>query len=266
MDILKRNLSPLTDRAWAEIDDQARKALLANLSARKFVDVAGPMGWDYAGVPLGRLTVPEGQSEDGVRYGIHALLPLVESRVAFEMDVWELDNLERGAKDVVLDPVVEAAARMAAFEEKALYEGFEPGCIEGMIGAASENAVEMSLAKNADIMEGLSRAVRHFQETSIEGPFALVAGPALWETLNTRSEGYPLRKRVESLVQSVVYAPHYDGAMMVSMRGGDLEMTVGQDFCIGFEGAAGGKVRLFMAESFTFRILEPKALVELKMI
>ncbi len=265
MDILKRNLSPITDQAWAEIDDQARKALLANLSARKFVDVLGPKGWDYAGVPLGRLSVPEDQDAEGVRYGVHVVQPLVESRVAFEMDVWELDNLERGARDVVLDPVVDAAARMALFEEKALYEGFDPGCMTGMVTAASENSVEMSVAKNSDLLEGLSKAVRHFQENSIEGPFSLVAGPTLWEMLNTRSEGYPLRKRVENLVESVVYAPHYDGAMMVSMRGGDLEMTLGQDFCIGFEGASAGKVRLFMAESFTFRILEPKAVVELKM-
>jgi uncharacterized linocin/CFP29 family protein len=266
MDILKRNLSPITDRGWAEIDSQAKKALLANLSARKFVDVLGPKGWDYASVPLGRLNVPDGQDEKGVRFGIHAVLPLVESRIAFEMDVWELDNLERGAKDVVLDPVVDAAARMAAFEEKALYEGFDPGCIEGLVAAAAANAVEMPLEEKSGILHGLSQAVKHFQEESIEGPFALVTGAPLWEILNTRSEGYPLKKRVESMVQSVIYSPFYEGAMMVSLRGGDLEMTIGQDFSLGYEGAAAGKVRLFMAESFTFRILEPRAVVELKMV
>lgn len=266
MDIFKRNLSPITDRGWAEIDDQARKALMANLSARKFVDVLGPMGWGYASVPLGRLNVPDGQDEKEVRFGIHSVQPLVESRITFEMDVWELDNLERGARDIVLEPVIEAAAKMALFEEKALYEGFDPGCIEGMVPAARANAVEMSVERNAEILAGISQAEKHFQEESIEGPFALVTGARLWEILNTRSEGYPLRKRVESLVQSVVYAPFYEGAMMVSLRGGDLEMTLGQDFSLGYEGSAEGKVRLFMAESFTFRILEPKAVVELKMV
>lgn len=266
MDILKRNLSPITDNAWAVIDDQARKALMANLSARKFVDVLGPLGWDYASVPLGRLNVPEGQDETGVRFGIHVVQPLVESRITFEMDVWELDNLERGARDVVLDPVIDAAARIAAFEEKALYQGFEPGCIEGVVPAGAANAVEMSLEERGGILHGLTQAVKHFQEESIEGPFCLVAGSRLWEILNTSSDGYPLRKRVESLVQSVIYASSYDGAMMVSLRGGDLEMTIGQDFSIGYEGASGGKVQLFMAESFTFRILEPRAVVELKMV
>jgi uncharacterized linocin/CFP29 family protein len=40
-------------------------------------------------------------------------------------------------------------------------------------------------------------------------------------------------------------------------------LTLGQDFCIGYESTVEDKVRLFMAESFTFRVIEPAAVVPL---
>jgi uncharacterized linocin/CFP29 family protein len=43
-----------------------------------------------------------------VKYGIHQLLPLVETRMPFSLNIWELDNLDRGNKDVDLDNVHEA--------------------------------------------------------------------------------------------------------------------------------------------------------------
>jgi uncharacterized linocin/CFP29 family protein len=41
MDILKRNLSPLTEEAWVEIEDQARLIIKANLSTRSVADKSG---------------------------------------------------------------------------------------------------------------------------------------------------------------------------------------------------------------------------------
>ncbi len=267
MDILKRALAPVSSRAWEEIDEQAVKALKAHLSARRFVDVTGPLGWDYAAVPLGRLNVAEGGcKKEEVCCGVHSVQPLVEARVSFELDRWELDNIERGAKDPELAPVIEAAVKMARFEEKAVYEGFEKGCIAGLLQAGSDQAMDLFCGTGAEILTTLAKAVRHLQDEAVEGPYALVAGPALWDVLQTRAEGYPLRKRVESLVDEIILAPHFDGALVVSLRGGDFELVVGQDYSIGFEEAGNGKVRFFLSESFTFRILNPSAVVPFKLV
>ena len=51
MDILKRELAPIPAEAWAEIDAQATRSLTALLSARKVVDVTGPMGTDFPAFP-----------------------------------------------------------------------------------------------------------------------------------------------------------------------------------------------------------------------
>ncbi len=98
MDILRRAASLITPEAWAELDGQAKKVLTANLSARKFVDVEGPKGWSYSAHPTGRLDVAQKQPKDGVQFGVNRVLPLVEARHTFDMDIWELDNISRGAK------------------------------------------------------------------------------------------------------------------------------------------------------------------------
>ena len=85
MDILKRELAPIPLEAWSEIDAQATRSLTETLSARKVVDVTGPMGPDYAGVPEGRLDFPKKKTKDDVIYGIHRVHHLVEARVTFDL-------------------------------------------------------------------------------------------------------------------------------------------------------------------------------------
>ena len=109
MNFLRRELAPISPQGWSEIDSVAKKALAANLSGREFADVKGPHGLDYASVPLGRLTIPEQQDGATVRYGVHRVLPLVETRSDFSLPIWELDNIERGAKDLNLDAVINSS-------------------------------------------------------------------------------------------------------------------------------------------------------------
>jgi len=100
MDILKQELAPVSAEAWEEIRSEARRVLNVHLSARKFIEVVGPKGWDYAAVPVGRLNIPGNQDKKGVIYGINKVQPLVEPRISFHLNIWELDNLARGAIDI----------------------------------------------------------------------------------------------------------------------------------------------------------------------
>jgi uncharacterized linocin/CFP29 family protein len=61
------------------------------------------------------------------------------------------------------------------------------------------------------------------------------------------------------------WSPVVKGGILVSQRGGDYELTVGQDFAVGYEAQEKKTVELFIAESFTFQIFEPAAAVEFKM-
>jgi uncharacterized linocin/CFP29 family protein len=49
--------------------------------------------------------------------------------------------------------------------------------------------------------------------------------------------------------------------VVASQRGGDFELTVGEDFSLGYLEHSGAAVRLYLQESFTFRVLSPEAAV-----
>lgn len=263
MDILKRTLAPITLEAWQEIDRQAKLVLMAYLSARKFVDVTGPQGWDYAAVPLGRLDVPKGQKKEGVQYGIHAVLPLVECRASFVLDVWELDNIIRGAKDIELKSLEDAAREIALFEEDAIYNGFEAGRIVGMKEACRHKPIAFTKSP-AGFLEAVSQGVGTLIAASIGGPYALVVNPDLWQLIASYAEGFPLQQHVQGILEGpIVYSHSSQGGFLVSTRGQDLELVIGQDFAVGYQSHTSTEVTLFVTESFTFRIIEPAAFVPL---
>jgi uncharacterized linocin/CFP29 family protein len=261
MDILKRSLAPMTDEAWAEINDQAKKTLLSTLTARRFVDVAGPKGWEYAASSLGRLDIPENQPARGVRYGIHRVQALIETRVPFELEIWELDNIIRGAKDVELQPLIEAAQKIALFEEEAIYTGFKEGNIVGIAESVKHEAIPAT-DNPSGFLEAIFKGVTVLTEASVGGPYALVVNPDIWAMMSGSTQGYPLRKRVEDIIGGeMIPCPTVDDAFLISLRGGDLELVIGQDFSIGYKAHDGQKVRLFLTESFTFRVLDPSVIL-----
>lgn len=261
MDILKRSLAPITDEGWEEIDDQAVEVLENQLTARKFVNTVEPQGWEYSAIPEGRLSIKE-DSPEKVRYGVREVTPLVETRISFELNTWELDNVTRGAEDVDLSPLEEAATKAARFEEDLVYHGLEDAGIEGLITAA-ESAIDLPEGSSG-ILEAASEAVTVFQEEAIEGPYSLVVDKDLWKTIARSTKGYPLKRQLEDLIGgSIIYSPAVEEPLFVSTGNEDLQLVLGQDFSIGYEDHTTKKVKLFITESFGFRVLEPAAVVKL---
>src|SRR4051812_28278466 len=54
MSHLLREFAPITDGAWHEVEEEARRTLTHFLTSRRLVDFAGPHGWDYDAVPSRR--------------------------------------------------------------------------------------------------------------------------------------------------------------------------------------------------------------------
>ncbi len=264
MDILRRDLAPISTRAWEEIDAMARETLVANLSGRKVVDVAGPFGLEHACVNLGRLSVPNKQKAGGVQFGIHQVQPLIEARVSFTLQQWELDNIERGAKDIQLDSLVEATRQMAAFEEKAIFEGFDQACIQGIHAETKGKEIPLTLDMDA-LVDGVSEAQARLLKEGVEGGADLIVSPEVWKFLARSTPGGTLRSIIEAQsAGKVIYSEVVKDAVLIANRGGDLELTVGQDFAIGYQNHTAEEIRLFMTESFTFRVIAPEAIVGFK--
>jgi len=261
MDLLRRELAPISPQGWSEIDTMAKETLVANLSGRKFIDIDGPHGIGHACVTLGRLSVPREQKGGKVKYGIHQVQPLVEARVNFKLQTWELDNIGRGAKDIQLNSLVEACREIALFEETILFEGFKPGNIIGLHATVHDKTLPLSLDMDV-IVDAVAEGQTRMLKDGVEGPANLVVSAPLWKFLARSAPGGTLRSTLESQIGGqVVYSECVKDALLVSARGGDLELTVGQDFAIGYHSHSTSDIDLFVTESFTFRVIAPEALV-----
>ncbi len=262
MNMLRKEFAPISPASWQEINALVTETLTANLAARKFCDVSGPHGIDFAAVPEGRIEVPSNQKKDAVRFGVHRVLPLVESRVSFPVNIWELDNIDRGAKDADLESVVDAARKIAAFEDGAVFNGFKPAGIVGLNDTVkADKPVTLTLDRDA-LVDGISEGLLRLRKEGIGSGANLVVNPALWKFLAHVVPGGSLASIVRKQIGgTIIYSEAVDGALLVADRQGDLELSVGQDYAIGYEGHDSQKVDLFITESFTFRVIAPEAVV-----
>jgi uncharacterized linocin/CFP29 family protein len=260
MDLLKRELAPLTENAWEEIDSRAAEVFKTQLSARKAVHVEGPKGLDYNAISEGKLGVIKG-NKDEVRSSQYKVTPLVEARYTFELNRWEMDNLERGAKDVDLGPLEKAVEKMAEFEDNAIYNGFEGGNIKGLLEQAKKS---LSFGQDeSSIMDAITEGIIMLQDAYADKPYTLIVGKEAYSRLQKQIKGYPLIRRVEDLIGTeVIFSEEIEGALLIPFDHDDIELTLGQDFSIGYEEHDSKNVKLFISESFMFRVLDPEIIVK----
>jgi uncharacterized linocin/CFP29 family protein len=265
MNDLLRGHAPISSAAWSLIEEEAKRTLTGMLAARKLVDFAGPLGWDTSAVGVGRAERLEGELEAGVETRRRRVLPLIELRVPFELQREELEAVGRGAKDPDLDPVRQAARHAALAEDRAVFRGYAAGGIRGIMEAS--DAGTLTISDNYEEYPALvAEALNKLRIAGVDGPYAIALGPRCYTGLTkTTHAGYPVIEHVRRLLDGpIVWAPGVAGAVVLSLRGGDFELSVGQDFSIGYLDCTLERVRLYLQETFTFRVLAPEAAVPLK--
>ena len=263
MSFLKRDQAPITDAAWDAIDREARRVIRASLIGRRVVDVHEPEGWDYSAVNLGHLKLSNSTRVEGVRFGLREVRPLVETRALCELDMWSLDDISRGATDVDLSAVSEAARRSAEFEDRAILMGLEAADVIGLSGAGAHEPIQFEEEPDA-FLQAVTAGMLALSRVSVDGPFALLLDSEAFRFVSSAPTGYPFSKRIRSLIGGhILESPLLKGALLVSTRGGDFELHLGQDFSIGFEGQEGRELRFFITETFSFRLVEPAATLRL---
>jgi uncharacterized linocin/CFP29 family protein len=264
MNDLLRELAPVSAEAWKEIEDEAKRTLKAMLAARKLVDFAGPLGWDAGAISLGRAQPLKKAPQDGVQARLRTVQPLVELRVPFELSREELEAAARGAKDLALDPVRDAARAAALAEDRAVFHGYAEAGINGIVEASAKGRCSIS-EDYTKYLGSVAEALHKLRAAGIGGPYAIALGPRCFTGLSkTLLGGFPALEQLRRLLDGpIVSAPAVDGAVLLSTRGGDFELTVGQDFSIGYLDHSANGVRLYLQESMTFRVLSPEAAVPL---
>jgi uncharacterized linocin/CFP29 family protein len=261
MNNLHRELAPISDAAWASIEEEAKRTFALHAAARRVVDVTGPDGMTLAGLGTGHLTRVDPPA-DGVAAWLRDWRPVVELRVPFTLDRAQIDSVERGARDADWQAVKDAAKKAAFAEDRAVFDGYAAGRIAGVRLASSNPALTLP-AEVRNYPDVVSQAVSALRLAGVAGPFSLLLSADAYTAVSETSDhGYPVREHLARLIEGdIIWAPAIDGALMLSGRGGDYELRLGQDLSIGYLSHDADHVQLYFTESFTFAVYTTEASV-----
>jgi uncharacterized linocin/CFP29 family protein len=263
MNNLHRELAPISDAAWSQIEDETRRTLKRYLAGRRVVDVPSPGGIALPGVPTGHLK-PISAPAEGIIANQREVRPLVELRAPFELSRQTIDDVERGSNDSDWQPAKDAAKKLAYAEDRAIFDGYRDANIQG-IRESTSNPIDALPADVRDYPDAIAHALSQLRMVGVNGPYSVLLGANEYTALaETRDHGYPVLEHVKRIVDgNLVWAPAIEGAFVLTTRGGDFELTIGQDVSIGYLSHTDSMVRLYLQETFVFRVLTSEASVAL---
>ncbi|MFI7102480.1 family 1 encapsulin nanocompartment shell protein [Streptomyces sp. NPDC050161] len=260
---LHRELAPITPQAWAEIEDEARRTFRRNLAGRRVVDVSEPEGPGLAAVGTGHLSAIEAPGA-GVTAQLREARPLVELRVPFTVSRAAVDDVDRGAKDSDWQPVKDAARAMAFAEDRAIFDGYRAAHIDGLRSRTSNPVLRLP-AEPREFPDAVSHALTTLRLAGVGGPYSLLLGADAYTAVSETSDhGYPIAAHLGRMLDgNLIWAPALDGACLLSTRGGDFELKLGEDLAIGYTAHSTTDIELYFRQTLTFLVYTDEAVVTL---
>jgi uncharacterized linocin/CFP29 family protein len=263
MNNLHRELAPISAAAWAAIEEEARRTFKRHVAGRRVVDVQGPDGTALSAAGTGHFSDIEPPADGVIARARHSQ-PIIELRVPFTVDRQAVDDVERGAKDSDWQPLKDAARKIAFAEDRAVFESYPAAGIVGI----RENSSNPALALPGDALAYpniISQAVSSLRLAGVNGPYSvLLSADAYTIVTETSDHGYPIHEHLARVVDGeIIWAPAIEGAFVLSTRGGDYELRVGQDLSIGYLSHDAASVQLYFQESLTFFVYTSEAAVAL---
>jgi uncharacterized linocin/CFP29 family protein len=261
MDNLHRELAPVSDQAWVQIEQEAARTFKRHLAGRRLVDVEGPSGSAFSSVGRGRVRHIDAPG-DGVIARQREVLPVVELRAPFTLSRQEIDDVERGAQDSDWQPVKDAARLVAFAEDGAIFEGYQAAGIEG-IRHGSSNPLVLLPAEVREYPAAIAQALSELRTAGVDGPYSLaLSADAYTAVSETSDHGYPVIEHIQRLLSGeIIWAPAISGAFLLTTRGGDFSLHLSQDLSIGYLSHTDTEVSLYLQETLTFLMLTSEAAV-----
>jgi uncharacterized linocin/CFP29 family protein len=263
MNNLHRGLAPISDAAWSEIEEETSRTIKRYLAGRRVVDVQGPGGVALSAIGTGHLRNVAAPDE-GIVARQRDVKPLVELRVPFELDRQQIDDVERGANDSDWQPAKDAAKLLAFAEDRAIFQGYAAAGIGGIREGTSNPILTLPPDVRA-YPDAIAHALGKLRLEGVNGPYSVVLGADAYTALSETSDhGYPVLRHIKELIDGeIIWAPAINDAFVLTTRGGDFALYLGEDVSIGYLSHDDKTVRLYLQESFTFLLLTTEASVAL---
>jgi uncharacterized linocin/CFP29 family protein len=227
------------------------------------VDVRNSGGVGLSAVGTGHLKTIAAPG-DGILARQRDVKAMVEFRVPFELDRQQIDDVERGANDSDWQPAKDAAQKIAYAEDRAIFEGYLAAGIVGIREGISNP--HMTLPADArQYPDVIAQALSQLRLVGVIGPYSVLLGADAYTALaETSDNGYPVLEHVKKLVKDeIIWTPAIAGAFVLTTRGGDFDLHIGQDISIGYLSHNDSVVRLYLQETLTFLLLTTEAAVAL---
>lgn len=263
MNNMHRELAPISDAAWSQIEEETSRTFKRYLAARRVVDVEGPSGIAMSAIGTGHLRAVAAPG-DGILARQREVNALVELRVPFELDRQQIDDVERGANDSDWQPAKDAARLLAFAKNRAIFEGYAAVGISG-IREGTSNPVMPLPAEIHAYPDAIAQALSQLRLVGVNGPYSVLLSADAYTGLSETSDnGYPVLEHIKRLVdEQIIWAPAISGALVLTTRGGDFGLYIGEDVSIGYLSHDDKTVRLYLEETFSFLLLTTEASVAL---
>jgi uncharacterized linocin/CFP29 family protein len=208
MNNLHRELAPISDSAWAQIEEETSRTLKRYLAGRRVVDVKGPSGSGLSAVGTGHLRTIAAPAK-GIVARQREVKALVELRVPFELDRQAIDDVDRGANDSDWQPAKDAARQIAFAEDAAIFEGYAAANIGG-IRQGTSNPIMTLPADVREYPDAIAQSLSRLRLVGVNGPYSVLLGADAYTALaETSDHGYPVLEHVKRLVKDEIIWARY---------------------------------------------------------
>jgi uncharacterized linocin/CFP29 family protein len=247
------------------LEEEARRTFKRHVAGRRVVDLPEPVGAEMAAVGTGHLEAIDPPAA-GIVAHTRRSQPVVELRVPFTVDRRQVDDVERGAKDADWQPVKDAAKKLAFAEDRIVVDGLASAAITGIREASSNPGVALP-GEAREYPTAIAQALTALRLAGVAGPYRLLVSADIYTMIaETTDHGYPIREHISRVLGDegeIIWAPAIDGAVLLSARGGDFELYLGEDVSIGYLSHDASSVELYFEESLTFIVQTSEAAVSL---
>src|ERR1700740_2016085 len=181
MNNLHRELAPISDAAWDQIEEETSRTLKRYLAGRRVVDVQAPAGTALSAVGTGHLR-NIAAPRDGILARQREVKALVELRFSFELDRQAIDDVERGANDSDWQPAKDAARQIAFAEDCAVFEGYAAAGIGG-IRQGTSNPIKTLPADVRKYPDAIAQGLSQLRLVGVNGPYSVLLGADAYTAL-----------------------------------------------------------------------------------
>ncbi|KXU82141.1 bacteriocin [Paraburkholderia monticola] len=263
MNNLHRELAPISDDAWEQIEAEVARTFKRSVAGRRVVDVKEGGGVALSAIGTGHQTSIAAPRKN-VAAKLYDVRQLVQLTVPFTLQRESIDSVERGSNDADWQPAKTAASELAIAEDSAIFDGFTAAGIVGIRQGSSNEPTGLP-ADVADYPTAISEALEKLRLAGVDGPYSVLLGADAYTALAEASaQGYPVIEHIKRIVSGdLVWAPALRGGCVLSTRGGDYELHIGQDLSIGYTSHTDSTVQLYLRETLTFLMLTSEASVSI---